>query len=245
MANSGIGSSARGALIRADDVSRVFDTPAEQVFGVRGVSLAIAAGEFTCLMGPSGCGKSTLLALLSGLDTPTSGQVWFDDRDLSGASPEERASVRLRSIGMVFQENELIPEFTALENVVLPLELQGQNHVAAEGEARLALDRVGMGEYAGRFPSELSGGQRQRVGVARAIVGSRRVVLADEATGALDHRNSQMVFELLRELAGQGYAVLAATHDLTATSYADRTIRMIDGALVTAGRDTPATDNNP
>lgn len=245
MANSGIGSTVRGAVIRAEAVSRMFDTPAEQVFGVRRVSLEIAAGEFTCLMGPSGCGKSTLLALLSGLDTPTDGRVWFDDRDLSGGSPEERAEVRLRSIGMVFQKNELIPEFTSLENVVLPLELLGQDHVAAEGEARRALDRVGMGEFAGRFPSELSGGQLQRVGIARAIVGSRRVVLADEATGALDHRNSQMVFELLRELAGQGYAVLAATHDLTATSYADRTIRMIDGAVVTDRRSDLVADDRP
>ncbi|WP_448261889.1 ABC transporter ATP-binding protein [Microbacterium aurum] len=209
----------------------MFETPAEQIFGVREVSLAVGSGEFVCLMGPSGCGKSTLLSLLSGLDTPTGGRVWFDGRDLSGASPEERASIRLRSIGMVFQENHLIPEFTAVENVMLPLELQGQHHVAAEVEARVALDRVGVADLAGRFPSELSGGQRQRVGIARAIVGPRKALLADEATGALDHRNSEMVFGLLRELAGQGYAVLAATHDFTATRYADRTIRMIDGAL--------------
>ncbi|MGK2853948.1 MAG: ABC transporter ATP-binding protein [Microbacteriaceae bacterium] len=212
-------------------ISRVFEMPAERVFGVRDVSLTVRQGDFVCLMGPSGCGKSTLLSLLAGLDVPTGGRVLFGGQDLSGTSAEDRAAVRLREIGMVFQDHQLIPEFTAVENVMLPLELQGQHHDEAEAAAGEALDRVGLKDLAHRFPSELSGGQRQRIGLARAIVGTRRAVLADEATGSLDHENSKMVFQLLRDLAAQGYAVLAATHDPLAAKFADRTLRMIDGSL--------------
>lgn len=218
-------------MLRTERVSKIFQNPVESVFGVREVDLTLATGEFVCLMGPSGCGKSTLLSLLSGLDTATTGEVVFAGRSLASLSSEGRAALRLREIGMVFQDHHLIPEFTALENVMLPLDLQGQHPPIAREAALVALERVGMADLSDRFTTELSGGQRQRVGIARAIVGEHRVVLADEATGSLDHANSQMVFRLLADLAGQGYAVMAATHDVGASSFASRTLHMVDGSL--------------
>lgn len=218
-------------VIRADGVSRVFETPSEQIFGVRNVSLNVRRGEFVCLMGPSGCGKSTLLGLLAGLDVPTEGDIAFGEKQISHASPEERAATRLRDIGMVFQEGQLIPEFTALENAAFPLELLGWSKSDSFAAGAKALDQVGLSNQGKRFPSELSGGQRQRVGIARAISGPRQAIIADEPTGSLDHSNSIAIFGLFRELAESGYAVIVATHDLAASSFAHRTLRMTDGAV--------------
>jgi len=230
--NHGLGiPSDADTVIRADGVSRVFETPSEQIFGVRNVSLTVRQGEFVCLMGPSGCGKSTLLGLLAGLDVPTEGDVYFGGRRVSHASPEERAAIRLRDIGMVFQEGQLIPEFTALENAAFPLELLGWSKSDSFAAGAKSLDQVGLSSQGERFPSELSGGQRQRVGIARAISGPRRAIIADEPTGSLDHSNSIAIFGLFRELAESGYAVIVATHDLAASSFAHRTLRMTDGAV--------------
>lgn len=233
-ANSSKLSHTTGAIdfvIQADGVSRVFETPSEQVFGVREVSLVVERGEFVCLMGPSGCGKSTLLALLAGLDTPSLGEVLFAGNKLSDASAEERAATRLRDIGMIFQDDHLIPEFTTLENVMFPLDLLGWTKADSLTAAMYALDQVGLSAMAERFPSELSGGQRQRVGIARAIAGPRQAIIADEATGSLDHSNSIAIFKLFRALAESGYAVIVATHDLAASQYAHRTLRMTDGSI--------------
>lgn len=221
------------AVIQADGVSRYFETPSERVFGVRKVDIEVKKGEFVCLMGPSGCGKSTLLSLLAGLDTPDEGRVHFSGQELSAASAETRASVRLKEIGMIFQQDQLIPEFTTLENVMFPLELLGWSRDDCEESALRALEKVGLTGLAKRFPSELSGGQRQRAGIARAIAGPRQAVIADEATGSLDHLNSLAIFELLRALADSGYAVIAATHDLSAATYAHRILRMSDGRILT------------
>lgn len=230
--NRGVGvSSDVDTVIRADGVSRVFETPSEQIFGVRNVSLTVRRGEFVCLMGPSGCGKSTLLGLLAGLDVPTEGHVAFGEKRISHASPEERAAIRLRDIGMVFQEGQLIPEFTALENAAFPLELLGWSKSESLAAGSKALDQVGLSNQGKRFPSELSGGQRQRVGIARAISGPRQAIIADEPTGSLDHSNSIAIFGLFRDLAESGYAVIVATHDLAASAFAHRTLRMTDGAL--------------
>lgn len=220
-------------LIAGTGLTREFDTPGERVLAVRDVSLSLRAGEFVCLMGPSGCGKSTLLGLLSGLDVPTAGRVVFGETELSALTAERRAAVRLREFGMVFQEHNLIPEFTACDNVMLPLEAVGTDEKSARRAAEAAMERVGIGELHGRFPAELSGGQRQRVGIARATVGGRTVLFADEATGALDRANTMVVFALFRALADQGYAVLAATHDAAGSQLADRTVHMEDGAIST------------
>lgn len=223
------------ALIRSEGVSKVYETPSEQVFAVKDAGVAIERGEFVCLMGPSGCGKSTLIGLLAGLDRPTSGDVFFDGQLLANLTGEERAKIRLRDLGMVFQVDHLIPEFDARENVALPLELLGWAKTDALDEAESVLNKVGLRGLERRFPSELSGGQRQRVGIARAIAGPRKALIADEATGSLDHANSQAIFALLRELADQGYAVLAATHDQGASAFADRTLIMRDGQVLLAG----------
>lgn len=219
------------AAIDVSEVSRDFTSEAEVVHAVRGVSLTVYPSEFVTLVGPSGCGKSTLLNLIAGLDTPTSGSVSVDGRPVDSLSESARARLRLELVGTVFQEHNLIPEFTALENVMLPAELRGTSRSNAARAARESLDRVGLVELSRRFPSELSGGQRQRVGIARALCGERRVLLADEATGALDQQNSIEVFATLQRLAAEGVAVLAATHDPLAAEFAARTLFMTDGRI--------------
>ncbi len=221
------------ALVTIRGVTCTFVTSSERVEAVRDASLTVGAGEFVALMGPSGCGKSTLLGLIAGLLTPDTGEVWIRGQRLDTLSTSERADVRLREIGSVFQEHNLVPEFTALENVMLPMELRGLPRSQAAEQARDMLETVGLADELGRLPAQLSGGQRQRVGIARAIAGGRRLVLADEATGSLDHRNSEAVFAMFRALADAGYAVLAATHDRLAGTFAHRTVDMLDGALLT------------
>lgn len=214
-------------------VTRTFVTSSERVEAVRDASLTVGAGEFVALMGPSGCGKSTLLGVMAGLLSPDSGEVWISGQRLDTLSAGERAEVRLREVGTVFQQHNLVPEFTAVENVMLPMELRGLPRLEASRQARNMLETVGLGPELHRFPAQLSGGQRQRVGIARAIVGGRQLLLADEATGSLDHRNSEAVFAMFRSLADAGYGVLAATHDRLACDFAHRIVEMIDGALLT------------
>jgi putative ABC transport system ATP-binding protein len=219
-------------MIRASGLQKTYDGGSERVTAVRDVDLHVAAGEFLCIMGPSGCGKSTLLSLLAGVLTPDAGEVRMSGQPLSTLRAEERAVIRLARIGMVFQRDGLIEEFTARENVALPMEMIGSNDSNIHVMAKNALAAVGVDDLAARRPSQLSGGQRQRVGIARGIVGTRRVLLADEATGALDHANSERVFALFRELAHGGVTVVAVTHDPLGKGYADRTLHMVDGCLV-------------
>jgi putative ABC transport system ATP-binding protein len=202
------------------------------VQALRGVDLAVHAGELVAVMGPSGSGKSTLLHLAGGLDSPTSGAVIVEGRDLAGLPPAEVAAVRRRSAGYVFQDLNLIPALTALENVSLPRELDGVRGRQARAEARAALEELGVAELADRFPDEMSGGQQQRVAIARALVGPRRLLLADEPTGALDSATGEEILRVLRARCEAGAAGVLVTHDARHAAWADRVVFIRDGLVV-------------
>ncbi|WP_460368850.1 ABC transporter ATP-binding protein, partial [Actinocorallia lasiicapitis] len=204
------------------------------VHALRSVSLTVLPGEFVAVMGPSGSGKSTLLTLAGGLDHPTDGQVLVEGTDLGALSRRELSALRRRSVGYVFQDLNLIPSLTALENVMLPRELDGVRARTARAEAGAALAEVDVAELAHRFPEEMSGGQRQRVAIARALVGERRLVLADEPTGALDSRTGEDVMRLLRARCDAGAACLMVTHESRHAAWADRVVFLRDGAVVDA-----------
>lgn len=218
------------ALIEAAGVELAYPLPSGAVPALRGVDLSLLPGETVCLFGASGSGKSTLLNVLAGLDVPDAGRVAVAGVDVVRASEAERTALRLRSVGMVFQDSNLVAQFTAAENVELILRCQG-----ASGPRRQAvalLGALGVGELADRRPSDMSGGQRQRVGIARALAGDRQVILCDEPTGALDRANSRALFELLRDLAREKQVgVLVATHDREAAEFADRVVTMVDGRV--------------
>jgi putative ABC transport system ATP-binding protein len=203
-----------------------------EVRALREVDLAVTAGELVAVMGPSGSGKSTLLNLAGGLDQPTSGQVMVEGVDLSDLNPTSLARLRRVAIGFVFQEYNLIPALTVAENVALPLELEGASPRGCRAEVADGLARVGIGELAGRYPDELSGGQRQRVAIARAVIGSRRLILADEPTGALDTETGEEVLALLRARCDEGAAGMLVTHDARHAAWADRVVFLRDGLIV-------------
>jgi putative ABC transport system ATP-binding protein len=202
------------------------------VHALRGVDLAVHAGELVAVMGPSGSGKSTLLHVAGGLDTPTSGRVFVEDRDLATLTATQVAAVRRRSVGYVFQDLNLLPSLSALENVSLPLELDGVRGGMARRAARAALDEVGVGAFAARFPDEMSGGQQQRVAIARALVGPRRLLLADEPTGALDSTTGEEVLRVLRARCEAGAAGVLVTHEARHAAWADRVVFLRDGVVV-------------
>ncbi|MGW0478745.1 ABC transporter ATP-binding protein [Nonomuraea sp. NPDC003214] len=202
------------------------------VHALKGVSLDVARGELVAVMGPSGSGKSTLLNVAGGLDRPTSGSVVIEGVDL--AAVKDLAALRRRSVGYVFQDLNLIPSLTAAENVMLPRELDGVAAGRAREEAQAALEEVGAGQVADRFPEELSGGQRQRVAIARALAGERRLLLADEPTGALDTATGDGILRLLRERCDAGAAVLLVTHEPRYAAWADRVVYLRDGAIADA-----------
>jgi putative ABC transport system ATP-binding protein len=204
----------------------------EIVHALRGIDLTVHAGELVAVMGPSGSGKSTLLHLAGGLDTPTSGSVLVEGRDLAGLSTAEVAAVRRRSAGYVFQDLNLIPALTALENVSLPRELDGIRGRQARAEAGAALDELGVADLADRFPDEMSGGQQQRVAIARALVGPRRLLLADEPTGALDSATGEEILRVLRGRCEAGAAGVLVTHDARHAAWADRVVFLRDGVVV-------------
>ena len=202
------------------------------------ISLSVAAGESVVIMGPSGSGKTSLANVASGIELPTFGNVVVAGVDIGRVTSAERAKLRRRSIGIVFQDHELDPLLSAVENVALPLQLDGERATSAELAARAALTQCGVGDLDNRRPSELSGGQRQRVAVARAIVGDQRqLIVADEPTAALDTSTARSIFELLVGLADHGLAVLITTHDSRLASFADRVVMLRDGAVVEPGRE--------
>jgi putative ABC transport system ATP-binding protein len=205
-----------------------------EVFAVRSISLTVQPGEFVAVMGSSGSGKSTLLNLAGGLESPTAGAVYVAGHDLSKLSITDLAAVRRRHVGYIFQRLNLLPTLTALENVMMPLELDGVRPKEAQRQAIDALVAAGIGEQANRYPDNLSGGQQQRVAVARAIVGERTLILADEPTGALDTTTGERVMDLLATQCEQGRAVILVTHEPRFASYADRVINLRDGLLVDA-----------
>jgi putative ABC transport system ATP-binding protein len=213
-------------------VSKTYGSGANEVHALCDVDLAVERGELVAVMGPSGSGKSTLLTIAGSLEEPTTGAVLVDGIDLATVSRSQRAKMRRRSIGYVFQDFNLLPGLTAVENVTLPLELDGVRAKSAEPRGLEALDELDVAERADRYPDELSGGERQRVAIARAIVGERGLLLADEPTGALDSVNGEAVMRLLRTATRQGVAGVVVTHEAQLASWADRVIFLRDGRVV-------------
>ena len=213
-------------------VSKVYGSGATEVHALLEVDLTVEPGELVAVMGPSGSGKSTLLTIAGSLEEPTAGEVNVGGVPLSRLSRSERAALRRRAIGYVFQDFNLLAGLTAAENVSLPLELDGVAVRAARAAALAALGRLGLAERADRFPDELSGGERQRVAIARAVVGERHLLLADEPSGALDSVNGEAVMRLVRETCQGGVAGVVVTHDAQLASWADRVMFLRDGRIV-------------
>jgi putative ABC transport system ATP-binding protein len=228
-------------MLTMRDVPRVHGHGANEVHALRGVSLAVAMGELVAVMGPSGSGKSTLLHLAGGLDTPTSGSIQVGRDSVGTLDAKGRARMRRRHVGYVFQDLNLIPALTAIENVSLPLELDGMSARKARAVARAALAEVEVDDLARRFPDDMSGGQAQRVAIARALVGPRRLLLADEPTGALDSVTGEAVMRVLRARVDAGAAGLLVTHDARHAAWADRVVFLRDGLVV----DTTGAADGP
>ena len=227
-------------VLELRELVRVHGRGPTAVEALRGVSLAVAAGELVAVMGPSGSGKSTLLTLAGGLDTPTRGSVVVEGTPLAGLSPGALARLRRRSVGYVFQDLNLIPALTAAENVALPRELDGERARRARALAIDALAEVGMADLGERFPDDMSGGQQQRVAIARALVGERRLVLADEPTGALDTETGEAIMALLRSRCDAGAAGVLVTHEARHAAWADRVVFLRDGRIAdAAAADAP------
>src|SRR6476659_1971004 len=225
-------------MMELHDVTKVYQQGRRTVHAVRGVSMAVAPGEFVSIMGPSGSGKSTLMHLLGGLDTPTSGKALFGGKDLAKMSDRERSLLRRNRIGFVFQFFNLLPTLTAAENVALPLILGGKGRGAALRESSLSLERVGLAHRAEHFPDEMSGGEMQRVAIARALVTEPVAILCDEPTGNLDSANSSAILELLRSLPESGKrSVVMVTHDKNSAAYGDRLVTIRDGLIASEVRD--------
>jgi putative ABC transport system ATP-binding protein len=219
-------------LLELRQVWKIYGSGRARVQALREVDLTVEGGELVAVMGPSGSGKSTLLAIAGSLEEPSSGDVLVSGSALSGMTPNQRARLRRRAIGYVFQDFNLLAGLSAVENVALPLELDGVGQRAARASGLAALDGLGLADQAGRFPDELSGGERQRVAIARAVVGDRRLLLADEPTGALDSVNGEGVMRLLRTACKRGVAGVVVTHDAHLASWADRVVFLRDGRLV-------------
>lgn len=220
------------ATLELRQVSRSYGTGAVEVHALREVDLSVSPGELVAVMGPSGSGKSTLLTIAGSLEEPASGEVLVAGSSLAGMSRDDRARLRRRTIGYVFQDFNLLAGLTAVENVALPLELDGVGVKAARTAGRAVLEEFGLAGHAGRYPDDLSGGERQRVAIARAIVGDRRLLLADEPTGALDSVNGEAVMRLLRTACKRGVAGIVVTHDARLASWADRIVFLRDGRVV-------------
>ncbi len=226
------------AILELDDVVKSYGRGETEVRALRGVTLCVDPGEFVAIMGPSGCGKSTLLHLSGGLETPTAGTIRVAGRDLAALDAAGRSALRRHDVGYVFQRLNLIPALSAVENVMLPLELAGEASRRARSLAIEALEGMGLTEQLDRYPDDFSGGQQQRIAIARAIVGERRLLLADEPTGSLDTASGDEVIELLAALPRRhGTAIVLVTHEPRFASWADRVVFLRDGRIVD---ETPA-----
>ena len=219
-------------LIHLDGVTKVFFTDEVETHALAGIHLEIRSGEYIAIAGPSGCGKSTLLSILGLLDSPTEGKYVLNGKSVADLPLSERARVRNREIGFIFQSFNLIGDLTVFENVELPLTYRGMASADRKTHVTEALERVGMGHRAKHLPSQLSGGQQQRVAVARALAGKPAILLADEPTGNLDSRNGEAVMDLLKELHASGATICMVTHDARFAQHADRTIHIFDGRVV-------------
>jgi putative ABC transport system ATP-binding protein len=220
------------SMLEVRNVTKDYPQGRRLVRALRGVSLKIEAGEYVSIMGPSGSGKSTLMHILGALDHPTTGEVYFQNTPLHCAADRTLADLRRKRIGFIFQFFNLLPTLTAVENVALPLLLDGQSRAAALQPARAGLERVGLSQRAAHFPDELSGGEMQRVAIARALITNPETVLCDEPTGNLDSATSQDILKLLRSLPEPGRrAVVMVTHDARAARVADRIVHLRDGVI--------------
>jgi len=221
-----------GPLIQLQDLKKVFYTDEVETHALAGIHLTIDRGEYLAISGPSGCGKSTLLSILGLLDSPTAGTYTLNEQPVQDLDLSQRARIRNREIGFIFQSFNLIGDLTVFENVELPLTYRGMR--ASERRTRVAeaLERVGMGHRGKHLPSQLSGGQQQRVAVARALVGQPSILLADEPTGNLDSKNGEAVMDLLRDLHQTGATICMVTHDPRFARHAERAVHLFDGQVV-------------
>ncbi len=226
------------ALIHLESVTKVFVTDEVETHALSGVHLQIHKGEYVSIAGPSGCGKSTLLAILGLLDSPSEGTYTLNGQPVQGLKLSERARIRNREIGFIFQAFNLIGDLTVYENVELPLTYRGMPAAERKKRVQEALERVGMSHRVKHYPSQLSGGQQQRVAVARALAGDPSILLADEPTGNLDSANGEQVMDLLRELHQAGSTICIVTHDPRYARYADRSVHLFDGRVVEETADT-------
>jgi putative ABC transport system ATP-binding protein len=223
---------AQQTLIHLKDIKKVFYTDEVETHALADVHLEIKQGEYVAIGGPSGCGKTTLLSILGLLDTPTGGEYLLDGAPVAGLDAAQRARVRNRQIGFIFQAFNLIGDLTVYENVELPLTYRGMSATERKERVHAALERVGMAHRVKHYPAQLSGGQQQRVAVARAVAGDPAILLADEPTGNLDSVNGESVMELLRELHRNGATICMVTHDPRYEAHADRSIHLFDGRVL-------------
>jgi putative ABC transport system ATP-binding protein len=219
-------------LLRLEGVTKVFLTDEVETHALSGIHLEVGKGEYVAIAGPSGCGKSTLLSILGLLDTPSDGNYFLNDNNVSDLPLSERARIRNREVGFIFQSFNLIGDLTVYENVELPLTYRGMKAAERRTRVREALERVGMSHRERHLPSQLSGGQQQRVAVARAVAGDPLILLADEPTGNLDSSNGEAVMDLLHELNDQGVTICMVTHDPRYAAHAGRGIHLFDGRVV-------------
>lgn len=225
------------SVLEAKGIVKTLGLPPNEVHALKGVDITLRPGELTLLMGPSGSGKTTMLSILGCILTPTEGSVTIAGKSTKGLGPEDLAAIRREHIGLIFQSYNLFPTLTALENVMLGLDVRGEPKATARGKAMAALEAVRLTHRAGAYPRQMSGGEQQRVGIARALAGNPSVVLADEPTAALDGENGQAVMALLAEIAVQQQrAVLVVTHDPRILAYAHRIISIEDGEIVSEER---------
>jgi putative ABC transport system ATP-binding protein len=221
-----------GSLIQLQDLKKVFYTDEVETHALAGIHLTIDRGEYVAISGPSGCGKSTLLSILGLLDSPTAGTYTLNDQPVQDLDLSQRARIRNREIGFIFQSFNLIGDLTVFENVELPLTYRGMRTSERRTRVGEALERVGMGHRGKHLPSQLSGGQQQRVAVARALVGQPSILLADEPTGNLDSKNGEAVMDLLHDLHQTGATICMVTHDLRFARHAERAVHLFDGQVV-------------
>jgi putative ABC transport system ATP-binding protein len=231
------------SLLELQHISKSYGEGATAVHALDEIDLSLDEGQLVAVMGPSGSGKSTLLTIAGSLEEPTSGEVTIAGASLRAMSRNDKARLRRRTIGYVFQDFNLLPGLTAAENVALPLELDGVTARKAQQAGLAALERLGLAERAGHFPDQLSGGERQRVAIARSVVGERKLLLADEPSGALDSVNSEVVMRMILDACKGGVAAVVVTHDAQLASWADRVIFIRDGRAV--DNEAHDTSNSP
>lgn len=220
------------SLIKLENVSKVFVTDEVETHALSEIDFEIRRGEYVSIAGPSGCGKSTLLAILGLLDTPSAGHYYLNGKPVTGLKLSERARIRNREIGFIFQAFNLIGDLTVYENVELPLTYRGMSAAERKRRVQESLERVGMSHRMKHYPSHLSGGQQQRVAVARALAGEPLILLADEPTGNLDSANGEAVMSLLRDLHKTGASICMVTHDPRYAEFADRSVHLFDGRVM-------------